>query len=220
MKEENSNNTKKKKSLLYYIFKRIKLSHLIILIILISANTYAWFIYVNSVSNSVDVHVRSWRIDFQDENSVVTDYVDVYVNDVYPGMTTFTKNITAYNYSEVAADVSFKILEASVLGTTYTTLEGRSEYNQTPQTGDLTSAQLVSKLANDYPFAITFTLSSATIPAVNGTATYTINVSWPYESGDDAADTLWGTNAYTFKQNHPIDPCLRMIVKIYITQAS
>ena len=78
---------KKKKSLISLILKRIKISHILILIILLAGNSYAWFIYVNNVSNSVDVHVRAWRIDFDDGNTPVTEVVDVVVNNVYPGMT-------------------------------------------------------------------------------------------------------------------------------------
>ena len=107
----------KKKLTLKRILKKVKIRHFIILAILLAANTYAWFIYVNTVSNSIDVHVKSWRIDFSDGNTPVTDYVNVSVDSVYPGMTTFTKTIDAYNYSEVAASVDFKIIEANIMGT-------------------------------------------------------------------------------------------------------
>lgn len=217
MEEENK---KKKKSLLYYIIKKIRISHIIILIVLLAANTYAWFIYVNIVSNSVDVHVKSWRIDFDDGTQPVTDYVNVYVDNVYPGMTTFEKPINAYNYSEVSANVTFSIIEAQIMDETYVTVEGRNERSQTVLDTDLTSAQLINKLGNDYPFKIRFDLSSSTMEAQDGEATYTISIEWPYESGDDDADTLWGVKAYQFKEEHPSAPCIRFIVKIYITQAN
>lgn len=211
---------KKKKSLLLKILKRIRVSHILILIILLAGNSYAWFIYVNNVSNSVDVHVRAWRIDFDDGNAPVTEVVDVIVDNVYPGMITFEKPINAHNYSDVSANVSFAILEASIMGTTYVTQEGRTDAGEEAQDGDLTSAELQQQLENNYPFTISFDLSSSTIQAGNGVATYTVTISWPYESGDDEADTLWGTNAYNFKQAHPTDACISLKVKIYITQAS
>ena len=220
MNEQNNEpEKKKKKSLFYYIIKKIRISHIIILIVLLAANTYAWFIYVNTVSNSLDVHIRSWNIDFEDGNSPVTDYVNVFVDDVYPGMTTYTKDITAHNYSEVAADVSFKILEANIMGESYITVEGRQEKGQTVQSTDLTSDQLIEKFGNDYPFSIDFSIDSTQMSPENGVSTYSISISWPYESGDDETDTLWGTRAYTFKNNNPSLPCIQMTVKIYITQS-
>ena len=210
----------RKKLTLKKVLKKVKLSHIIILIVLLAANSYAWFIFIDTVSNSVDVHVKSWRIDFVDGTTPVTEVVNVYVDNVYPGMTTFNKQIEARNYSDVGASVEFKILEADVMGTTYITEEGRQDAGEEVQTGDLTSAQLINKLANDYPFAITFSVSTDTLQPEVGSATYSISIAWPYESGNDAADTYWGASAYSFKQSNPTLPCIKLIVKIYITQAN
>ena len=95
MTEEN--NKKKKKNIFLLLLKRIKISHLVILAILLIANTYAWFIYVNTVTNRIDVHVTSWKVDFTEGENQISDYVDVTVNNVYPGMTTFTKEVQAHN---------------------------------------------------------------------------------------------------------------------------
>ena len=120
-------NKKKKKSLFLKIIKKIKISHILILILLLAANSYAWFIFINNVSNSVDVHVRAWKIDFDDGETPVTEVVNIIVENVYPGMTTYVKPINAHNYSDVAANVDYKVLEATILGTTYTTVEGRND---------------------------------------------------------------------------------------------
>ena len=205
MKEENS---KKKKSVFLRLLKRVKPSRLIFLAVLLAVNTYAWFIYVNTVSNSVDVHVKSWKIDFTSGDTPITDYVNVFVDNVYPGMTTYTKSITAYNYSEVAATATYKILSASIMGDEYVTVEGRDETGQTVLETDLTSEELEEQLAEDYPFTITLAITSSSMVAETGSTTYTISIAWPYESGDDELDTEWGTQAYDFKQNHPTSPCI------------
>ena len=215
MKEEIS---KKKKSVFLRLLKRVKPSRLIFLAVLLAVNTYAWFIYVNTVSNSVDVHVKSWKIDFTSGDTPITDYVNVFVDNVYPGMTTYTKSITAYNYSEVAATATYKILSASIMGDEYVTVEGRDETGQTVLETDLTSEELEEQLAEDYPFTITLAITSSSMVAETGSTTYTISIAWPYESGDDELDTEWGTQAYDFKQNHPTSPCIELVVKIYITQ--
>ena len=102
-------NNEKKKNVFLKIFKRVKISHLIFLAILLIANSYAWFIYVNTVSNSVDVHVRSWKITFDGDEQVV-NYINVNVENVYPGMTTFTRDIEANTYGEMSANVTYSIL--------------------------------------------------------------------------------------------------------------
>ena len=213
------NNEKKKKNIFLKIFKRVKLSHLVFLAILLIANSYAWFIYVNTVSNSVDVHVRSWKISFDGDEQVV-NYINVDVDDVYPGMTTFTKDIEANNYGEMAANVTYSILSANIMGDVYITQEGKTDQGQVFNPTDFTSAQLEQKLEEDYPFEITFDLDNSVMAPTNGTATYTVTVSWAYESGDDALDTYWGVKAYEYMENHPNDPCIELSIKIYISQAS
>lgn len=216
MKEESS---KKKKSVFLRLLKRIKPSRLIFLAILLVVNTYAWFIYVDTVSNQMEVHVKSWKIDFTSGDTPVTDYVNVFVDNVYPGMTTYTKTITAYNYSEVSASATYKILSASIMGDEYITEEGRAELGESVQQGDLTSDELEEQLAEDYPFSITLAISTSSMVAETGSTTYEITIAWPYESGDDELDTEWGTRAYDFKQDNPTDPCISLVVKIYITQS-
>lgn len=213
-------NKEKKKLTLKKVLKKVKMTHLLLLIVLLAVNSYAWFIYINTVSNSVDVHVKAWKIDFVDGETPVTDYVDVFVDNVYPGMTTFTKDIEAYNYSDVAADVSYKIIEADIMGDTILTVEGKQDKGLEVLEDDVTSDELIQSLLNEYPFSIAFSTSSDSMQAETGTATFTTQISWPYESGDDEADTLWGTRAFTFREDNPGEPCIRLVVKIYITQAN
>ena len=211
---------KKKKNILLRALKKVKISHFLILSILLAGNSYAWFVYISQVNTNIDVHVRSWKIDFNDGDDTVIDYVNVVVDDAYPGMTTYTHEIEANNYGEMAATVNYKLLYANIMGDEYTTVEGRSNAGEEPVATDMTSAELVEKLEDDFPFKIEFDLSSGTLSAQNGSATYTISVSWAYESGDDATDTYWGNRAYTFKQANPGDPCIEMRVKISIQQVT
>ncbi len=46
------------------ILKKIKLRNLIVLIILLAFNTYAWFIYTTRVSSEITAHVSSWDVEF------------------------------------------------------------------------------------------------------------------------------------------------------------
>ena len=211
-------NKKKITPLFLRVLKKIKISHLIILAILLIGNTYAWFIYIDTVSNSVDVHIKAWNIDLQDDQGTVTDTVTVYVDSVYPGMTTYEKEITVSNYSDLDATVSYDILSVEIMGDRTYSREGKLEYNLAISQNDVTSAQLVQSLANDYPFVISFDLDETHLDAVTGVATYTISIAWDYESGNDTLDTYWGERAFTFANQSSGDPCISLDIKIKIQQ--
>ena len=199
MKEESSN---KKKSIFLLVLKKVKISHLVLLVVLLAANSYAWFIYVNNVSNKIDVHVRAWKVDFEDDG-VVVEEVNVSVDNAYPGMDDYEKEVVAHNYSDLPATASYKILSARILDTEYVTQEGKIDAGQTVLGTEPTSDELEAQLTGDYPFVFSFDLSNTSLAALNGTATYTVGLTWPYESGDDVADTTWGIAAYEFKEDNP-----------------
>ena len=46
------------------ILKKIKIRNIIILIVLLMFNTYAWFIYATKVSMNLSVHVSSLNVEF------------------------------------------------------------------------------------------------------------------------------------------------------------
>ena len=200
------------------VLKKIKVSHLVILALLLIGNTYAWFIYIDTVSNSVDVHIKAWNIDLQDDQGTVTDTVTVYVDAVYPGMTTYEKEIRVSNFSDLDATVTYDILSVEIMGEKTYSREGKIEYNLATSQNDPTSAQLIQQLANDYPFVIDFDIDETHLEAVTGTATYTISIAWDYESGNDTLDTYWGERAFTFVNETPGAACISLDIKIKIQQ--
>ena len=83
----------------------------------------------------------------------------------------------------------------------------------------MTSDQLEAYLLATYPFDIVFTTSNDELSALNGTADYTVTISWPYESGNDTEDTYWGNYAATYSENNPGVSSVTFVVKLYIAQA-
>lgn len=221
---------KKLQIILKNLKKIIKPHQIVILIILLAGNTYAWFVYSNRVSNSIDVHVRAWNVLFQSGETAISDYFYINVPNAYPGMTNYVNTLTIENESEVAANITYKILEARIFDEEYVTEEGRTDSGEQIQQSDLTSAELETLLSTNYPFTITFSLTSDTMSAVaNNVASrsyYSVTVSWPYESGSDSLDTYWGKKAYTYAstyasmssmQGSPVGISLR--VKIFVNQS-
>ena len=101
-----------KESLLKTIFKvikrRFKIWHLLFFALLISVNTYAWFIYMNKVSSDISVRVKSWNVSFQFNNQTMTDYVNFDVEEIYPGMETRTQSLKVSNDGETDAQLSYE----------------------------------------------------------------------------------------------------------------
>lgn len=198
--------------------KKIKPTRLIILLFFIISNTFAWFIYATKIDNDISVHVKSWDVVFEAGENQITEPVDLIVGDIYPGMSNYTYEINAYNNSEVSATLSYDLLEANILGTEYVTTIGRALRGEAANANDLTSSELESLLANDFPFSITFSISNTTISKDDGKETYTLSVIWPYEQEDDEADTYWGTRAAYFKESNSDSPSISIKAKITITQ--
>ncbi len=209
---------KKSQSFFLRVLKKIKISHLVILALLLIGNTYAWFIYIDTVSNSVDVHIKAWNIDLSDDQGTVTDTVTVYVDAVYPGMTTFEKEIVVSNYSDLNATVTYDVLSVEIMGEKTYSSEGKAEYGLATSVDDPSSAELIRMLEEDYPFIISFDLDNPHLEAVTGVATYTVTIAWSYESGNDTLDTYWGERAYTFINETVDEPCIRLDIKIKIQQ--
>ena len=178
--------------------KKLLLLRLIFLIVFITSNTLAWFIFVTRVDNNVNVHVKSWDVTFQSGDHEITNLVDVDIDSLYPGMEDYHYEITANNKSEVSATLQYEILYANLLGDEYTTIEGRTQNNETPLPTDLSSAELERRFKEDFPF--------------------TLNAVWPFEGESDVEDTKWGIDAATYKKQHPTEPSIKLKIKVQIIQ--
>lgn len=198
--------------------KHIKLRHAIILIFLLMFNAYAWFIYATEVSTGVTAHVKSWKILFQADSTEIVDYIDIDIDDIYPGMKEFKTELKAYNRSETSAKVSFDILSARILDEEFITVEGTDTSETEIVEGLLTSNELVEKLKTEYPFKIDISVSETLIDAEYGESTYKIIVNWPFESGNDELDTLWGEKAYEYSKKHRDNPSITMRIRVRAEQ--
>lgn len=210
--------TKKIKIIWKVIKRQVKPRNLLVLIILLACNSFAWFIYSKEVQSNVDVHVRSWKVVLQDGNSQAVNYINVSIPNAYPGMANFSDQITIYNQGESSAHITYTIMSISIMGVSEDSLEKKTENNATLTGDERTSAQILSSLQSDYPFVINLSVSNSAVAASTGSAVYTTSMTWAYNSGDDEEDTLWGTRAYNFITANPSTSCISLVVKVVITQ--
>ena len=199
-------------------FKSVKLRHLIALVFLLMFNSFAWFIYSTKVANSINAHVKSWKIMFVAGDQEITNNIEVNVDEIYPGMPTYVKEIKVYNKSEVSATMSYEILKARILDEEFITKEGMIENDQVPSDDNITSVALINNLKNNYPFKIDVSLNNNEVSPEVGEALYKIKVSWPYESENDDIDTLWGNKAYNYNAANPSTSSISLKIKLMALQ--
>ncbi len=190
------------------IFDKIKKMRYFLLfaIVLISINAYAWFTYVTRVDTSISAKVRSWNVMFQVHDNNISQTVTFNVGDIYPGMTAYHDYASIVNTGETAGDAYFVIKRVQIFDDVYTST-------------NYTNAQLVNILANSYPFQIDVDLTASTV-LPGRTEQFTIDITWPYESGDDATDTYWGNYAYTYMNSHNTTTCISITAEIRVDQQS
>lgn len=190
------------------ILKKIKLRNIIILIILLMFNTYAWFIYATKVSTTLSVHVSSWNVEFVSaEGESIKDLV-IEVERIYPGMKTFEKTIEVKNRGETRASLRYEIQSIRVMEQTY-------------QVSDtLTSEELENQIKEQYPFKIIIEKDDVDFIEGTGNGSFNIKIEWPFESGKDELDTYWGNKAYEYYSLNPGQKSIELKLKLIATQQS
>ena len=191
--------------LIIKLIKKVKLRTLILLIILLSFNSYAWFIYATKVSGGMNAHITSWNVKFKAGEEEITTNVVFDVEKIYPGMEDQTKTLTAYNEGEMLAMLSYDIKSVRILDTTYTASETMT-------------TQDIEAILQNYPFKLTFAIDNSNLNAVNGSASFVILLRWDFESGDDALDTAWGERAYEYNRTHPYESSIHAEIEVRATQ--
>lgn len=186
--------------------RRIRLRTIFLLAITLASNSFAWFIYTTKVSNNITAKVRSWHVNFEiGTGEKAEEYIEINIDSLYPGMEDYQKVLKASNNGESDARIKYEIEKAIILGDDLLNLS-------------LTDEEIINKIRNDYPFTIDFNVSNDIISKGGGEATITIDVNWPYESGNDSEDTYWGNKAYDYHKINSELPSISLIVKITAVQ--
>ena len=192
------------------ILSNVNMRTLVILFLTLVINTYAWFLYVNTVQTKMDVHIKSWDFDLQDEGGE-SEMVFV-CEEIYPGFETASREVRARNNGETEAKVSLSIVSARILDEVY----APSEEDASDADHVMTSDEIFDMLALEYPFKIQFFINNTAYNpeapvymATGESAVVKMQVSWDYQRGDtdvlkelnDEEDTLWGNKAYNYYNN-------------------
>lgn len=198
--EEKAN--KKKKLITKH--KYMILGLMVMLLILLVVNTFAWFLMTTRNSMTIDTHIDSWQISMTDEDDFVVQTVLITIDHAYPGMNEYEEVFTLTNTGERDAELSFEVVYARLLSDVYEASDS-----------GLSHSDIESMLTNDLPFDFNFEFSSTTLGHTTGnnTETFTVTLNWDYEASDpadaeekDELDTQWGEDAYEYNEEHKNDP--------------
>lgn len=213
-KEKSEEKPKRKKKIkTSKIKKRLKsglqIKTVLLLLLTLLINTYAWFIYVSTVSTGIDMHVKNWE--FELSSSDQDQEFTLVVEQIYPGMPTATKTIQAKNNGETDAELVCEVNRIQLLDEVYNLGD---EYTlEDGTTGTYTTNDLLEKLLNEYPFKVQifingnqFTGENSEIIQTGESTQILLQVQWDYESGTvtdgiaegDELDTYWGMKSYEY----------------------
>ena len=200
------------------IKNRVTLRTLFLLAITLIFNTYAWFMYATTVSTNMSARVEAWKVEFEVDNHTISRVFNIYIEHAYPGMPDQVKSVVIRNRGDKVADIEYAIKSVRVFDERYMAADLLDSGETIPSgTTSSTSSALLSKMQNDYPFHLDFTLNSGTL-AVGQMTTMTLTFDWPYESGDDNTDTSYGTAAYTYNQLNPNSYPIEIFIKLTVYQ--
>lgn len=198
----------KKQSIIGLLIKRNKIGFFILVFFTLAANVFAWFIYSQIVSSEISANVKSWNISMAGEHDGVIEFE---LDDLYPGMPNYSDSVELSNNGDMDATVTFTIHSITIMGETHSIED--PEFLDDPDA-------LQDYIDETYPFTLSYTASSGVIQAESGVMTLSFQVVWPYESGQDDLDTLWGEKAYEYQQEHPNDKMLTLILDVNVIQVA
>ena len=197
---------------------RVTLRTLFLLAITLIFNTYAWFLYLNTVSADLTVHVDAWHVTFLVDEEQVNKEFEFAVGNAYPGMMDKSKSVTITNSGEKVADLIYSIKSARIFNNVYFSQEAVDSGEIAPVGATILSeASLLNKLQTEYPFQIVFTSSGNTV-GIGEEGSLTITFSWVYENNNDENDTLYGTMAYDYYSSNTESNSIEIIINIKATQ--
>lgn len=192
------------KDKILFLKKRLRRRTLFFLILTLMANTFAWFIYSNKVSNNITTGVKSWKINFKQDGVDIVNNVEFKIDSIYPGMPDYTNSLSITNIGETAANISYEVEEIKILDEFY-------------NSDMYSSTDLINRLKDNYPFKMNFSINNQEV-GTGQTSEFTFSLVWPYESGHDEADTYWGKKSASFKEQYPDKEQIVIKVKIIAGQ--
>jgi len=89
--------------------KKVNFTSIMFLVLSLISTTFAWFAFSNIVDNDMNIDIKAWKVNISDEDSLITNKIDINLDNFYPGVEMNNKTITITNEGDLASVVSYKI---------------------------------------------------------------------------------------------------------------
>lgn len=195
------------------VYVKLNLLSLFFIAVSLTSITLAWFAYSGIASVDTEIDVKAWYIEFQKDNTAVTNNIVISLSDIYPGMDTVSEKVDINNMGDSDAEISYKIESARILDEDLVGLD---------------SLELEDKLSHDYPFHLNINLSNNYATSKDGHSQIEVSVSWPLDSDNDELDSEWGNKAFNFQKtendkfnldpNYQIRSSLKVVISVKAEQ--
>ena len=195
------------------VYVKLNLLSLFFIAVSLTSITLAWFAYSGIASIDTEIDVKAWYIEFQKDNTAVTNNIVISLSDIYPGMDTVSEKVDINNMGDSDAEISYKIESARILDEDLVGLD---------------HLVLEDKLSHDYPFHLNINLSNNYATAKDGHSQIEVSVSWPLDSDNDELDSEWGNKAFDFQKsendkfnldpNYQIRSSLKVVISVKAEQ--
>lgn len=182
--------------------------------------TLAWFAYSGLSDVSTEVNVKAWYIELEQDGEAVSNDITISLSDIYPGMNPVTEEIIIKNQGDSDATVNYVIDSARILD------DPSDEYIVDDIT--VTSDYVEDQISHKYPFSINMNVAKNYVLKEGNQTIFKVAISWPLDSGNDALDSTWGTNAYLFQESeialntadpeYEIRPSIKIELKVIAEQ--
>lgn len=195
------------------VYVKLNLLSLFFIAVSLTSITLAWFAYSGIASLDTEIDVKAWYIEFQKDNTAVTNNIVISLSDIYPGMDTVSEKVDINNMGDSDAEISYKIESARILDEDLVGLDPLA---------------LEDKLSHDYPFHLNINLSNNYAIAKDGHSQIEVSVSWSLDSDNDEVDSEWGNKAFDFQKsendkfnldpNYQIRSSLKVVISVKAEQ--
>lgn len=181
--------------------------------------TLAWFAYSGLSKISTEIDIQSWLIEFEKNDSTVSNNMVISLNDISPGMGTMHESIKIKNKGDSDAKLSYSIASIRILNDEIDLKNMDQEY-------------LKDKLSHEYPFSININLSDNFVLSKGEDAEIELSISWPLDSPNyiidgeeidsNKVDSDWGNKSYQFEldelkkyqedPSYQVRPAIRIVI--------
>ena len=204
-----------------------KIRILILLLVMLIVSTYAWFVFklIPPKISGLTGSVSEWEVEYSIDDVVIEEEeINIAVDEFYPGMDEYTKNIVVRNITPTVSSIKIELTSVKLFGEEI--LPSLLANNDITEAG--TTKNIFS--TDRYPFKAGYYYDKNIIHdsyideslTPNSTARITFFASWDYErvtatmtqQQNDELDTSLGSRAYQYYKDNETESALEITLKI------